>query len=850
MTHFFNVYTLLFLFILPASLRAGQDSTYVFRVSGVCGMCKARIEKAAADAGADKAVWQPSTQELRVTIHPERSTPEQVKKQIAAVGHDVEGLPADDRAYRALPACCQYRDEGNIHHMAGTDHPTHAVTGIVVQENSRGEISPIRGANVIWLENPAVYAQTDSNGVFKITHEAHLRQLIVSYAGNQPDTLQVTDPHQVVMITAKDNVLAEVTVSARRRSNYIAALQPARLEVLTGQELFKAACCDLSESFETNASVDVVPSDAITGSKQIQMLGLSGIYTQLNVENMPGPRGLSLPLGLNSISGVWIESIQIGKGIGSVVNGFENIAGQINVELKKPENSERLFFNAYTNNAGRSDINLNLSHRFSDRWTGGLLLHDNFMYNKRMNFSKNGFRDIPAGNLFSGISRWKYDDGKGLMLQFGLKVLNDERTGGQIDFDPATDKLTENRYGLGFDIERYEAFAKIGYVFPAQTHRSIGLQLSGASYTQQSYFGVRTYDADQKSTYTNLIYQDIIGTVVHKYRLGLSLQYDRYDEGYMDQRFGRTETVPGGFLEYTYGPSEKMDVVLGIRGDYNNLFGWFATPRIHVRYQPVLGTTFRISGGRGQRTANIFAENTAAFASSRIVRIAADHPQQAYGLSPEVAWNSGFSFDQSFRLFHREASFSLEFFRNDFSNQVVVDYENPRELVFYNLDGRSYSNSLQAELRLMPLPHLETRMAYRLFDVKTTYGNMLRQRPLVARHRGFLNLGYAPHGGWHFDYTLNLTGRKRMPSTLGNPEAYQLPDYSPAYVTMNAQVSKTIGKNRPIDVYIGGENLTGFFQSEPVLAADQPFGPYFDSSLLWGPITGRMFYAGIRFSIR
>src|SRR5690606_12346476 len=221
---------------------------------------------------------------------------------------------------------------------------------------------------------------------------------------------------------------------------------------------FKAACCDLSESFETNASVDVVNSDAVTGSKQIQMLGLSGNYTQLTVENLPGPRGLATPLGLNSISGTWIESIQIGKGIGSVVNGFENIAGQINVELKKPETSERLFFNAYTNNAGRSDINLNLSHRFSERWTSGLLLHDNFMYNKNMNFSKNGFRDIPVGNLFSGISRWKYEDGKGFMLQFGVKFLRDDRTGGQIDFDPEMDKLTENRYGLGFDIERYEAF--------------------------------------------------------------------------------------------------------------------------------------------------------------------------------------------------------------------------------------------------------------------------------------------------------------------------------------------------------------------------------------------------------
>ncbi|GGC20093.1 TonB-dependent receptor [Parapedobacter defluvii] len=853
MTYLIKAYTTLLL-LLPISLmtKAQNEHNFILTVAGNCNMCKARIEKAAKDAGAEAAAWNAANQQLQLSLPSANSNLDTIKKSIAASGHDVDGLRADDDAYNALPECCHYRNPSNIHKVTGQDHRDHEVTGVVMQENNRGELTPIESANIRWLEDATIYAQTDTSGVFRIDHEEHFKRLIISYAGHQSDTLTINDPHEVVVITAKDNVLAEVTVSARRRSNYISALSPTRLEVLTGQELFKAACCDLSESFETNASVDVVSSDAVTGSKQIQMLGLSGIYTQLTVENLPGPRGLATPLGLNSISGTWIESIQIGKGIGSVVNGFENIAGQINVELKKPETSERLFFNAYTNNMGRSDINVNLSHRFSDRWTGGLLLHDNFMYNKNMNFSKNGFRDIPVGNLFSGVSRWKYEDGKGLMLQFGVKFLSDDRTGGQIDFNPTTDKLTENRYGLGFDIERYEAFAKIGYVFPQQTQRSIGLQLAGTSFNQTSYFGLRTYDAEQQNGYANLIYQDIIGTVVHKYRTGLSMQYDRYKEQYIAQRFSRTEVVPGGFFEYTYGPSDKFDAVLGIRGDYNNLYGWFATPRAHVRYQPVAGTVFRISSGRGQRTANIFAENTAALASARTVRIVTpDNTQNAYGLKPEIAWNTGISFDQSFRLFHREASFSTEFFRNDFINQVVVDYENPRELSFYNLEGKSYSNSLQTELRFMPLAHFETRMAYRFFDVKTTYGNTLLQRPLVARHRGFLNLSYATHSsGWHFDYTLNITGQKRLPSTEANPVEYQIPGYSRAYSTMNAQISKTVGKTRPIDLYIGGENLTDFFQPNPILAADQPFSPYFDSSLLWGPISGRMFYAGIRFSIK
>jgi len=827
-----------------------RDSTLSLHVAGVCGMCKARIEKAAAGSGLKNANWNPQTKVLALQFDPEKFNLERARQRILDAGHDVDGRRANEAAYHNLPACCHYHDEKNVH---AEEQPTteHVVRGVIMQENNRGELSPLAWGNVYWLEDTQISTQSDSSGVFRIRYQDNLKRLVVSHAGFQPDTLTITNPREVVMITAKDQMLTEVTVSVRRSSNYIAALTPSRLEILTGQELFKAACCNLSESFETNASVDVVSSDAVTGSKQIQLLGLSGNYTQLTVENLPGPRGLATPLGLNSIAGPWIESIQIGKGIGSVANGFENIAGQINVELKKPLTAERLFFNTYTNNMGRSDVNLALFHAFSEKWSGGLLLHDNFMYNKNMNFSNNGFRDIPVGNLFSGVNRWQYQNGNGIILQFGIKFLHDDRTGGEIDFNPE-DRLTANRYGLGFDIRRYEAFAKVGYVFPRNTHRSIGLQLSGTVFDQQSYFGLRAYDAEQRNGYANLIYQSIIGTVEHKYRTGLSLQYDRYNEYYVDQHFARTEVVPGGFFEYTYSPSSQLDVVAGFRGDYNNLYGWFATPRLHVRYEPLPGTTIRLSSGRGQRTANIFAENNAALASARTVRILSSNAvKNAYGLRPEVAWNNGISLDQAFQLLHRQASISIEFFRNDFTNQVVVDYENARELLFYNLDGASYSNSLQAEFRFLPLPGLETRFAYRFFDVKTTYGDQLMERPLIARHRGFLNLAYqTPTGGWHFDYTLNMTGQKRLPSTTTNPAKYRLPDYSPNYVTMNAQISKTFSKaSRSIDLYIGGENLTNFFQPNPILAADQPFSEFFDTSIVWAPITGRMVYAGIRVSL-
>ncbi|MFD2743750.1 MULTISPECIES: TonB-dependent receptor domain-containing protein [Sphingobacterium] len=868
MKNIFFWYIAIFFAAIP-STQAQNAIKETFDVAGNCGMCKQRIEKAGKDAGASHIIWNPQTGKAEVTFDNNNSSLSKIKEAIAAAGHDTDEFKAPDAVYDALHTCCLYErmDEdadttknpssSNVDKTEHHDHD-HEVRGVVVNESENGDLKPIQGATVYWVENPEKKVQSDKDGIFKIMHEHDYKRLVVSHTAMQADTLEVTNLHEVLVVQSKNNVLKEIVVSRRQKSNYISRMNATRVETLTARELFKAACCDLSESFETNASVDVVSSDAVTGSKQIQMLGLSGIYTQLTVEGLPGPRGFAIPLGLNSISGSWIESINISKGIGSVVNGFENMAGQINVELKKPHNTDRLYFNAYANNMGRTDVNLNVSQQLSDNWSVGFLLHDNFMYNRHMNFSNNGFRDIPVGNLFSGVNRWHYQNDHGVIVQFGVKYLNDNRIGGEIDFDKSTDQFTTNRYGLGFVNKRIEGFAKVGYVFPTNLHRSIGLQLSASNYDQESFFGLTGYNNNHSSGYANLIFQDVIGSEAHKYKVGASLQYDKYREDLfytspsINYQMGRQERVTGVFGEYTYSPAEKLDVVLGLRQDHNNLYGWFTTPRGVIRYQPTSTTTLRLSSGRGQRTANIFAENLGIFASSRTIAnldgIA--YGTAAYGLRPEVSWNTGFSADQDFQLFGREAGISVELFHNNFQNQVVIDWENPREVGFYNLEGKSFSNSLQTELRFMPIQHMEARFAYRYLDVQTDYQTGRLQKPLIAKHRGFMNLGYNTHAGWSFDYTLNVVGHKRIPPTTGNPAQYQLQDRSQAYVTMNAQVSKTFGKNKNFDVYVGGENLSNFFQQDPILAFDQPFGSNFDTNMLWGPLTGRMFYTGIRYHIK
>lgn len=843
------------------------DTSVSFKVSGVCIQCKTRIENSIINKYIKHASWNLDNQMLTVIYEAKHITVKNIQQLIVNTGHDVENNIAADNIYNALPACCHYRSKENTHEKipaapepipASVDTvittPVNAIAitpvikGVVLETNHKGVFNPLYGASVTWLKSGKGVA-TDSNGVFAIKQDTAETMLVISYAGYIADTIAGADNKDLKIILGSNKQLKEVTVISKQRSSYIAALNPIRTQIMTDKELYKAACCNLSESFETNPSVDVSYNDAVTGSKQIQLLGLSGYYTQITVENLPGPRGIAISSGLNAIAGPWVESIQLTKGIGSVANGYESIAGQINVDLKKPEKSEKIFANLYINDFGRTELNVNHATKVGKKWASGILVHSDFLNNTKLDFNKDGFRDLPTGKQFSAINRWKYDNSKGFLMQLGIKVLKDNRTGGEVTGSENKDSNSINKYIIGIDIKRYEAFAKLGYVFKEKQYKSIGLQLSATNHTQKAFFGLTKYDALQKSFYANLIYQSIIKTTVHKFRTGISFLHDNYDEDFKAVNYKRIENVPGTFFEYTYTPTEKISVITGLRADYNNLFGFFATPRLHLRYQPVTGTTLRFSGGRGQRTANIFAENTVALVSSRQVNIISAPGGKAYGLHAEAAWNKGISIDQKIKLFKRDALLAVDFFRNDFINQVVSDLEDVRAISFYNLKGKSYSNSVQAELNATPLIKLELRLAYRYFDVKTTYNGKLLQRPLVAAHRAFVNATYTIQG-FKIDYTINYNGKKRIPSTTGNPAAFQKEKYSNPFFVMNTQLSKTVGKKYPVEIYLGAENLTNYFQKNVIIAAAEPFGKYFDAAMVWAPVTGRMLYAGFRFKIK
>ncbi len=825
------------------------DNEIRFEVDGVCEMCKARIEKAAAaTAGVISADWEVSTHQLTATVDPQAFDPYELHWNIAAVGHDTEKLQAPQSAYEQLHDCCKYRDAAvQAAHQPEAETPSpRLLKGVVIQQDEDGQRFPLPGVNLYWL-GTSKGTSTSEDGAFQLEANVENSRLVVSFVGYPNDTLDLAGKEEVEIILSQGLTLDEVEVTHRQRSTQTSLLSPVKVQMMNEDELMKAACCTLSESFETNPAVDVSFTDAVTGTRQIEMLGLAGPYVQITRELLPDIRGLSALYGLTYIPGPWISSIQLVKGSGSVVNGFEGMAGQINVELRKPESSESLYLNAYGNEGGRFEANATTSHSLNERWHTALLLNGRYQRAK-WDRNEDSFLDNPLLEAFTAVNRWKYTGPNGLNSQFGIKGTIIDQQSGQLDYDPQP-ATEQGAWGAPMETKRLEGWAKIGKVFPERPYSSLGWQFTGALHDQEARFGRRDYDAYQQSIFSNLIYQSIIGNADHQFKTGLSLQWDQFSETFDSSTYERNEIVPGAFFEYTFSSDERFTAVAGLRADHHNQYGFFLTPRLHLRYAPGAFTVLRASAGRGQRSASIFAENIGAMASAREWVIQQTEADTPYGLDAEVAWNFGLNWTQEIPIASRPLAVSIDAYHTRFENQIVIDYDlTPRELHLYNLDGASFSNSLQAQIDYELLPRWDIRLAYRFNDVQTDYQQGRLQKPLTARHRAFFNTGYETTNNWKFDATLNWQGPKRIPATAANPEAYQLPERSPDFLLLNTQISKSW--NDSFELYAGVENLLNFVQNSPILASDDPFGPYFDSSLVWGPVFGRMSYAGLRVRIQ
>jgi hypothetical protein len=723
--------------------------------------------------------------------------------------------------------------------------------GRVLEINSKSDTTAVVGVVLFW-GNTQTATTTNENGRFSIIANASTNQLIVKALGYNTDTLSVSDTTKFITLILKSGIeLNEVQIIYETSGTEFSYLNPIKIETLGERSLMKAACCNLSESFETNPSVDVNFADAITGTKQIQMLGLSGQYAQITKENMPYLRGLASGYGLSFVPGTWIQSIQLSKGAGSVINGYESFTGQINTELQSPETSDKINFNTYVNQNARNEYNLNVKHRFNEKFSAGILSHASFNPLVQ-DMNGDGFADIPIGKQYNIMNKYSYNTGKRFETQFGGAYLQDSRTGGQFTSTVKSD--TAALYKLNIENKKWEVFSKTGFVFKKKPATSMGLQLSYLNHDQKNTYGLNAYNGLQTTFYANYIFQSIIRTTNNTYKLGASFMNDKMDETYKIFQYKRDERVGGAFAEFAHNNGEKFNIVAGLRADYHNYYGLFFTPRLHLRYALNKSkTVFRLSGGRALKTANVFSENMAYMATSRDWIIESSDLKMPYGLNPEVGWNYGFNFTQKMKLNFKDAYFTVDIYRTDFTQQVVADVDkNTQQVWFYNLNGPSYSNTAQAEFGWEIRKRLYVKTAYRYVDTKVNYKSGLMQKAFVSAHRAFINVGYeTKKKHWLFDATLQYNGKKRLPQTSLNPSEYQRASYSPDFYNVLAQITY-VTKIKKVDfnIYFGVENALDYKQQNPIVASDAPFSKYFDASMVWGPIYGRMFYAGLRFKIK
>lgn len=703
----------------------------------------------------------------------------------------------------------------------------HNIKGIVTSTDG----SPLFGVNVYW-KGSTQGEITDENGQFRIPHNDRTHTLVFKYIGYIPKEIEVKDNHEQLSVALEQNTqtLGEVEVSERAPGAHISRMAPLNTTTITGDELCKAACCNLAESFTTNPSVDVSYSDATTGAKQIRLLGLSGLYVQMLTENMPSFRGLASVYGLEYIPGPWMESIQVSKGTASVINGYEAISGQINVEYKKPQNSEKLHLNLFASDAGRREMNVNAATELKEGLSTMVLGHikDD---TRLMENNDDGFLDMPMVRQYNIINRWNHikDNYRG---QYGLKVIDENRQSGQ----KAYYEGDASAYGIGVKTKRYEFFTKQGFIFDPTTSESLGIQASGSLHQMDAFYGDDSYLAEQGNLYLNAIYQNWInGNEVHQYSAGASLMYDDFDESLNNTDYLREEIVSGVFAQYTYKPSDDFIALVGLRGDYHNEYGLFATPRLHVKYNVNDHLHLRANTGLGYRSANVLAENSYLLASSRDVLIDAN-------LDQEMALNNGLSATVYIHIGNKELTWATDYYYTHFYRQVIADVDSdPHQVHFSNLDGRSYSQALQTQLSMQLFRGFDLTTAFRLTDVKNTINGQLREKVLTNRYKGLVTASYqTPLKKWQVDFTTQFNGGGRM------PDGDTWDDEFESFTIINAQVTKYF---RHWNIYLGAENLTNFRMDNPIIDAANPWGNNFDASMVWGPVHGRKIYLGLRWSI-
>jgi len=705
---------------------------------------------------------------------------------------------------------------------------------------------PIIGATIYWKES-TIGTTSDNNGIFEIIR-GNNDTLIVGFVGLKTDTILVFENTYLNIKLIESLSLDEIIINEKRSDSYISDINPIKVEVITEHELQKAACCDLSACFDTEASVESKTTNILTNSKELRIFGLSGTYNQVLVDGMPLIQGITHTYGISSIPGTLVNTIYVAKGANSVLQGYESISGQINVILKEPDQTDKLLINGYVNSFFEHQYNLNYSKNIR-KWNMLLSAHTT-QPGSRVDKNEDTFLDLPLIKRYSFYNKWTLGNQKqwGWHSKTGVRYLNENRIGGQFNFDESIHQGSNILYGQTVQISQPEIYTKTGYRINNNSH--IVLFNSASFQNQHSYFGTTKYLAEQFNIYNNIQYEFQWGEK-HLLTAGISNRFlnlkeeisfemeDSLNRTY-DDNYSLDEKVTGIFIENNMNFSERTTLIYGARLDYHNKHKYFFTPRILLRHNFGINTSFRVSCGSGWRTVKFFSENINLLISSRDILFNEK-------LKPEEAINYGFNLTHKYFQNNLDIQLSADFYQTRFLNQIFPDYNTPTKAYIENFDGTSISNAIQLDTKFLLYKRIETKFSYNFLDVFRIIENSKYILPFNSKHRLTSTFSYKPlDNNWHIDMNLHWHGEKKLPNTSSNPSEFQFPEKSKPHTLVNIQFTKKI---KLLDLYFGIENIFDFRQEEPIVSWENPFGEYFDTSLVWGNTRGREMYLGFRFNL-
>lgn len=731
-----------------------------------------------------------------------------------------------------------------VGHISYAQHAGNHVHGRVVNAKGQGLFSAKISAPEI---SKSVYADTAGN--FYLASEAHFDYLIITAPGYLTDSVSISGlGHQELKVRLTEvNEIGAAKIKGDPKNTHIGR-QPAKTEIITHSELKKAACCDLAGCFETQGTVKAVTTNVITNARELRILGLSGVYNQVFTDGMPMIQGASYTYGISAMPGPAVYGIFVSKGTNSVLQGYESMVGQINVVPKFGNRSEKLLLNAFVNNFGENQYNAIWGIN-KKGWNNFLAVH---LVNPAGERDRNGdsFTDVTRLNRLVVYNKFQtgLEKIKGLQSTVGVKFTLEKREGGQLGYVGSRDQGSSSIYGQTVNYLQPELYAKFKWLITEQ--ENIELMASGQYHNQESYFGPVLYQSEQKQFYVNAQYSKDWSMGDNNFKGGVSLRNLELAEriGFTSNPLNRTydssylkqETIPGVFAENIWNwRGNIFQLITGARADYHNQFGWQFTPRAMLKYEATESAAFRFSAGTGWHTVNMFAENIGLLSSSRDIVF-----QEV--LNPEKSLNIGLNFTQNFQRGKWQGFVTTDFYQTRFQNQFFPDYDtDPTKAFIGNFTGNSVSNAYQLDIVGTYSKNLELKLAYNYLDVYRVINSRRVLLPFNSKHRLMAAISLKSRDKkWQGDINAHWFGKQRLPDTRLNPDAFKQDAFSKPYTTLNIQLTK---KWQKLELYGGVENVLDYRQTNPIVNANNPFDPYFDTSFTWGPIRGREVFLGVRY---